>query len=254
MLQGAENFDSLADGRFTLLRRLGAGGFGAVYEAQDAERSERVALKLLHARSPRALYRFKQEFRSLVELAHPNLVRLFELHGAGDVWFFTMELVDGGPFAASRPQFEETPTLATAAGVADSGLRVGAFSRQAFAPLANGFRQLVRGAQALHTAGKLHRDPKPSNVLLAQDGRVVLVDFGLVVEHDSSVTTDFVGTPMYMSPEQMLGGSSLPRATGTRWASCCTKRSPAGRLSWGGRPRRLPTRRNTISRRLLKSW
>ncbi len=86
--------------RFEVKRRLGAGGFGVVYEAFDRERGSAVALKLLHAVDPGALYLFKQEFRGLADVVHRNLVTLHELVSTGESghWFFTMELVDGVSF------------------------------------------------------------------------------------------------------------------------------------------------------------
>src|SRR5262249_25429521 len=80
--------------RFSIVRRIGAGGMGVVYEAFDRERNERVALKTLLEFVAIALYRFKQEFRNLSEILHPNLVPLYELIGDGDRWFFTMQLVE----------------------------------------------------------------------------------------------------------------------------------------------------------------
>ncbi|HEY6361394.1 MAG TPA: AAA family ATPase [Vicinamibacterales bacterium] len=85
--------------RFELRRRLGRGGFGIVYEAFDRERAMLLALKLLHVDDPAALYRFKREFRTIADLAHPNVVALHELFTEGDHWFFTMERVTGRPFA-----------------------------------------------------------------------------------------------------------------------------------------------------------
>src|SRR5207237_3064559 len=84
--------------RFKLLRMLGEGGMGVVYEALDAERGQKVALKTLRAFSADALFRFKREFRALQALHHPNLVNLGELIEEGGQWFFTMELVDGVSF------------------------------------------------------------------------------------------------------------------------------------------------------------
>ena len=84
--------------RFTLVRRLGAGGMGVVYETYDQQRGELVALKTMRKVNPVALVRFKQEFRSLSDITHPNLVNLYELFAVEERWFFTMELVEGTNF------------------------------------------------------------------------------------------------------------------------------------------------------------
>ena len=99
--------------RFTLLRRLGAGGMGVVFEAYDEERGELVALKTMRRVDPSSLVRFKQEFRSLCDITHPNLVNLYQLFALEDRWFFTMELVDGCDFlshvGAGTPRRDDLP-------------------------------------------------------------------------------------------------------------------------------------------------
>ena len=84
--------------RFEVTRRLGQGAFGTVYEAYDREQERAVAIKILRHAHPDSLFRFKQEFRVLTNLRHPNLVQLYQLFETGQLWFFTMELVRGLSF------------------------------------------------------------------------------------------------------------------------------------------------------------
>ena len=84
--------------RFEAARRLGEGGFGTVYEAQDRESGRRVAVKVLRRAQPESLFRFKQEFRALTNLRHRNLVEFYDLFEYDQLWFFTMELVEGQSF------------------------------------------------------------------------------------------------------------------------------------------------------------
>jgi serine/threonine protein kinase len=170
--------------RFRVVRCLGAGGMGVVYEARDEERDERVAIKTLHVLDPESLYRFKTEFRSLVDVLHPNLVRLNELLCDDGKWFFTMELIEGQDFVAylrARPD-----------------------------RIADGCAQVLDGLAAVHAAGKVHRDIKPSNILVTPDGRVIVLDFGLVI--GSGAEGDAAGTPIYMAPEQAGGRQVGPAA------------------------------------------
>ena len=119
--------------------------------------AERVALKLLDQVDAQGIHTIKNEFRTLATIAHPNVVRLHELFGDDEGWYFTMELVAGEHFDRwVRPD------------AALDELRL----RAAFA-------RLLAALFAVHSAGKLHRDLKPSNVLVTADGRVVLLDFGL---------------------------------------------------------------------------
>jgi hypothetical protein len=180
---------ALASGRLVIRRRMGEGGMGVVYEAYDAERKTQVALKTLSRLNASNVYRLKNEFRALADVHHPNLVALHELFAQDDMWFFTMELVAGVRFDAwVRPE-----------GVLDQ------------ARLRAALPQLLSALEAIHGAGKLHRDIKPSNVLVTPEGRVVVLDFGLVAETESGGTGQTVddraisGTPEYMSPEQAAG-------------------------------------------------
>ena len=201
--------------RFALVRRLGQGGFGVVYEAIDRSRGTSVALKVLRHAEGTPLYRFKREFRALADIAHPNLVTLHELLTDGWHWFFTMELVRGTPlvsFLRSKPS-EDT----TEAGQALHGI----FNERA---LRSCFAQLVEGLDVIHRAGIVHCDVKPSNVLVTPEGRVVALDFGLVSEQmadaaagmasiDSSLgSLVVVGTPAYMAPEQARSSHVTPAA------------------------------------------
>ncbi|WP_437636729.1 serine/threonine-protein kinase [Sorangium sp. So ce854] len=210
--------------RFTLGRRLGAGAFGVVYEAQDRERGVRVAMKVLRRLDAAGLYRFKREFRALSEVVHPNLVALHELFSEGDQWFFTMDLVEGTDFlsfvrGAAEP--DGTPAGARAApepgALSDAG-RAPAADPRRWGPLRGALLQLAQGLVALHAAGKLHRDLKPSNVLVTPAGRVVILDFGLVTELKAGPldqsTGQMAGTPAYMAPEQ---GADEPLSPACDW-------------------------------------
>ena len=183
--------------RFTLVRRLGAGGMGVVYEAYDQERGELVALKTMRRVDPIALVRFKQEFRSLSDITHPNLVNLYELFAVDDRWFFTMELVEGCDFVSYvRNQLDpiafraglptvpdDDPREVTAPPAQDQESRPArSFDEMR---LRESLTQLAEGVNALHQSGKLHRDIKPPNVLVNMEGRVVLLDFGLTADLES---------------------------------------------------------------------
>ena len=181
--------------RFVLVRQLGEGGMGIVYEAIDRARGLHVALKTLRAAAPEMLPRLKNEFRALHELHHPNLVTLGELVEEHGRWFFTMELVDG---------FDVVSWV--------RGGGAGGFDE---ARLRHALPQLVGALEVLHRAGRVHRDIKPSNVLVTAAGRVVLLDFGLttrVATDDALTDGSIVGTIDYMAPEQATGAAVSPAA------------------------------------------
>jgi serine/threonine protein kinase len=198
----AEDFQGTE--RFQLHRLLGSGAFGIVYEAFDCEQGRRVALKVLRRTQPTFLYQFKREFRSLVGIRHPNLVELHELFSEGPFWFFTMDLVRGDNFL-TYVQVGDQPDNAPGS-VASRLDRLRAASLQ-----------LALGIMALHDAEILHRDIKPGNILVSDDGQVRLLDFGLA-RHAAAdrLQTTVAGTPAYMSPEQAGG---LPIGKASDWYS-----------------------------------
>jgi eukaryotic-like serine/threonine-protein kinase len=198
----------LAQGRFEILARLGEGGMGVVYEAYDAERRGKVALKTLNRFDAAGVYRLKNEFRALADVSHPNLVRLHELFADEDLWFFTMDLVDGQRFdiwlgsirAANQTPMEGEPAW--------------------IARLRAAMIELVAAVAAIHRVGKLHRDLKPNNVMVRNDGRIVVLDFGLVADPEMGgvgqtiLEEAIAGTPSYMAPEQVLARGS---STASDW-------------------------------------
>ena len=227
--------------RFEVLETLGRGGMGVVYRALDRERGIHVALKTLRGVTPHSVLRFKTEFRALRDLRHPNLVELGELFETDGTWFFTMDLVngvsflhwvrgDGPPIESSTPPVTSTGE-ATALDESATSIQVppSVIERNAAARLRHVDRLpaprcdvvrlrtalagLARGLAALHAAGKVHRDVKPSNILVEDDGRVVLLDFGVVGEL-TQVNREKVlmGTIKYMAPEQARGDAVGPAA------------------------------------------
>jgi serine/threonine protein kinase len=214
--------------RFTLVRRIGAGGMGMVYEAYDQQRGELVALKTMRQVDPLALVRFKQEFRSLSDISHPNLVNLYELFAVEDRWFFTMELVEGYDFVSFVRSRADPSSLRGTAGAAPGAISQGGDAIRRDAKnlfdeprLRDALRQLAEGVGALHQAGKLHRDIKPTNVLVTLDGHLLLLDFGLAIDLEvrgrgRNVDRQVVGTVGHMSPEQARG---LPVTPASDWYS-----------------------------------
>jgi len=272
MSQNSQDF--LGTERFRIRRRLGSGGMGVVYEAHDLETDKVVALKTLTRAEASHISRFKNEFRSLADVSHPNLAALYEFMADGQYWFFTMELVPGGNFLefvrpgykAKRVQSSRTPTLRKTPRDSDIELLADYEAEtielesidRGYAPddsdhrslasslsrakldvgrLRAAMRQLAEGLHALHETGKLHRDIKPSNVLVTSEGRVVILDFGLVAEVEGEGSHDSVtlaGTPDYMSPEQ---GAQLPISRASDWYSVgvILYQALTGRLPFSGK-------------------
>lgn len=244
--------------RFEIVRRLGAGGMGVVYEALDRERNVRLALKTLRGLGGHDLLLFKREFRALQEVQHPNLISLGELYEDRGRWFFTMELVRGAeivayvrPDVVAQPSHErptsfitpDDPTVPSPPSVRALAARFDpqiSFSdvpalvdeTRVRATLA----QLAQALVSLHAAGKVHRDIKPSNILVTDHGRVVLLDFGLVLDvaRDPVGDARLAGTIPYMAPESLLsevGPEADWYAVGVLLYEVLT-----GRLPFEGRP------------------
>jgi predicted Ser/Thr protein kinase len=175
---------------FEDLRELGRGGMGVVYAARHAVMGRRVAVKLIngdHARHPAAVERFRREARAAARLSHPNIVTAYDAGQDGDRPFLVMELIDGESLA-ERLRRDGPLSVAEAC----------AFVRQA-----------ALGLQHAHDNGLVHRDVKPHNLMLAADGTVKVLDFGLAaLAGDGGRTTGHtaphavMGTPDYMAPEQ----------------------------------------------------
>jgi predicted Ser/Thr protein kinase len=171
----------LLGGRYRVGARLGAGGFGTVFEAHDLGLDRPVAIKVLRRGDGSALWMFKKEFRALTGLRHPNLVRLHELCAEGDRWFLVMERIHGVDLLSYGRSIHKDPR------------KLGAL-----------IEQVTRGLWFLHRRGVVHRDVKPSNVLVTPEGRAILLDFGLALGPDGGMEGG--GTPRYMCPERGANG------------------------------------------------
>ena len=243
---------ALEGGRFDIVSRLGAGGMGEVFKAWDNQSGTLLALKRLPILTPSALYRFKNEFRSLQDFWHPNVVRLGELFEDDGIWFYSMELIDGCNLlthvGAGRQALARPPSTMAVMPTLDAGPeRMGSLATQEVpasrpgrpqmpgpteqtlhaptppsAPRYDADRlypclsQLASAIDAIHRFGKLHRDIKPANVMVTGNGRVVLLDLGLVtdlVRPSNTTELGIVGTAHYMAPEQTREYQILTEAT-----------------------------------------
>lgn len=179
-------------GRFEQRGELGRGSMGVVWRVFDEELGREVALKSLPRVEPQEVFFLKREYRSLAGLHHPNVAELYELFVDDAGCFFTMELIEGRPFG-----IDLDPSELDAA-------KIRAW-----------LGQLARALEFLHSQGKLHRDVKPHNVLVTDDDRVVVLDFGLVAELRTEPGRDEVGmahggTLAYMAPERIFGRETTP--------------------------------------------
>ena len=212
-------------GDFRLLREVGRGGMGVVYEAEQISLGRRVALKVLPFAAVldnRQIARFKHEAQSAGQLNHPNIVSVFAVGAERGVHYYAMQFIDGQPLDRAVDELREkrgtaaehAATEADAAGATRrSTLTSRAVGGTAYTRAVVGLGIQAAGAlQAAHESGIIHRDIKPSNLLLDGNGKLWVTDFGLARrENDATLTRtgDLVGTMRYMSPEQASGQAAL---------------------------------------------
>ncbi|QJW94790.1 serine/threonine-protein kinase [Frigoriglobus tundricola] len=235
-------------GDFRLIREVGRGGMGVVYEAEQVSLRRRVALKVLPfaaAIDPRHLQRFRNEAQAAAQLHHTHIVPVFAVGAEGGVHFYAMQFIDGqslaqlladlrraggrsrsahspgGPPGSSEVHLEPTGAAdRTARGPQPTGAipsaaisaERAARRRDYFRRVADLIRQAADALEYAHQVGVVHRDIKPANLLLDATGRLWVADFGLAqIRNDVGLTAtgELVGTVRYMSPEQALGTPGL---------------------------------------------
>ncbi len=203
-------------GKYHILRALGRGGMGVVYEAEDTALKRRVAIKFLPQASvgdAKAVERFVQEAQAAAKLNHPNIIAIHDIgHDAGAA-YMVMELLNARSLGGYLRDQGPLPWADATAILVDC----------------------CSALEAAHAAGLVHRDIKPENILLTQDGRAKLVDFGLVKDLSNegqhlTQTGALIGTPLYMSPEQGAGkaidGRSDLYSLGTAYYALLTGKPP----------------------------
>ncbi|TMQ11791.1 MAG: hypothetical protein E6J90_33650 [Deltaproteobacteria bacterium] len=243
-----------APDRFALVRRIGGGGMGVVYEAHDRATDSRIALKTLAHGESRFLANLKREFRLVQSVLHPNLVRLGGLFQSAGGWFFTMELIEGCGYltwvcggGALVVESTACSTTAPAEAAAVTSHAAEPAAGPALVRLLRTLPQLGGALLALHAEGLIHRDVKPSNVLVTGEGRAVLIDFGLVRPAlGESRSWTRAGTPAYMAPEQ-ADGSALTPAADCYAVGVMLYRALSGRLPFVGTPADLLLQKRTWS-------
>lgn len=179
------------DKRYLIERRVARGGMATVYEATDQRLERPVAIKIMHphlAEDGDFTKRFIQEARQAARLAHPNIVNVFDQGQDGSITFIVMEYLPG---ITLRELLQDFGALTPAQTV-------------------DIVRAVLQGLDAAHTAGIVHRDLKPENVLLADDGRIKIADFGLAraSTHNTATSQALLGTIAYLSPELISRGEA----------------------------------------------
>ena len=180
---------SVLGGRYEILQLLGEGGMGAVYKARDREVDRLVALKVIRpelANHPEVLRRFKQELILARQVTHKNVIRIFDLGEADGIKFISMDYIEGQDLRSLlRQKGKLAPADATAI-----------------------MTQVCQALEAAHLEGVVHRDLKPQNIMLDNQGRATVMDFGIARSMQLTGMTQtgaLLGTPDYMSPEQAKG-------------------------------------------------
>jgi eukaryotic-like serine/threonine-protein kinase len=178
----------LFDGRYQILRKLGAGGMANVYLAEDQELGRRVAIKILndrHANDEQFVERFRREAKNAAALSHPNIVSIYDRGEAEGTYYIAMEYLDGRSLKELILSRGDAP----------------------IAVVVEYARQILSALRFAHRHGIVHRDIKPHNVLVDGEGRVKVTDFGIARAGASQMTEagSIVGTAQYLSPEQARG-------------------------------------------------
>jgi eukaryotic-like serine/threonine-protein kinase len=180
---------TLLANRYEIVRTIGAGGMGAVYQARDVQLNRIVALKVIRpdlAKDPEIVSRFKQELILARQVTHKNVIRIYDLAEFDGIKFITMDFIDG----------RDLKTVLRANGKLEP--------RRA----AEIIEQVCRGLEAAHSEDVIHRDLKPQNIMMDRSGKITVMDFGIarsIAPGGMTYTGALVGTPEYMSPEQAKG-------------------------------------------------
>ncbi len=192
LIQDSKSFELLSTDkskRYKIIEKIGEGGMGTVYKAEDLLLKRIVALKILHKKlmdNTKAIERFYTEARSAAALNHPNIVTVFDVGQMGEDYFITMEFIEGESFISFIERKKH-------------------LSIQQFIFVAT---HLFRALDYAHRKGVIHRDIKPHNIMLTKDKQLKIMDFGLAIilsDYKSGETGIISGTPHYMSPEQIQG-------------------------------------------------
>jgi serine/threonine-protein kinase len=179
---------ALFDGRYKILKRLGTGGMATVYLAEDQELGRRIAIKILnskHASDKQFVERFRREASSAAGLSHPNIVQIYDRGNAEGTYYIAMEVIEGRSLKELVIERGPSPI-----------------------PIAVNYgRQILAALRFAHRNGVVHRDIKPHNVLVDDEGRVKVTDFGIARAGASEMTEvgSIIGTAQYLSPEQARG-------------------------------------------------